>query len=185
MTISASGILLFLLALLLGLNLPDLDQQLPFLTHRSIITHGLLIPLGLAWAVNKEKVVSTRLLSMGFNIAIVIHLVFDLFPRAWTGFALIHILFWGRSSALFSWLWISISSIVCLYMTFILLRILADTLLISGSLLFGLIFYASRETIFLAPLVALLIAICLTLFLPADSRQLWHSLLTYKPTNKN
>lgn len=165
-----ANIALLLLALLLGLNLPDFDQQLSFLTHRSIITHGFLIPLGIFLAVQKEESASSRFLAIGFSLATAVHLCFDLFPRAWTGFALIHIPFWGRSGALFSWLWISVSIIICLYLVFILIKTLADTLLTLGSLLLGFIFYASTQSGFLAALFALLVAIGITLLLPANGR---------------
>jgi hypothetical protein len=99
----AANIFLLLLALLLGLNLPDLDHQLPFLVHRSILTHGCLAPLGLFLIAYRDKSNPLRFFSMGFSLAAVIHLCFDLFPRAWAGFALIHIPFWGRTDWLFSW----------------------------------------------------------------------------------
>jgi hypothetical protein len=103
MTVHLAGVILLLLALLLGLRLPDLDQQLQFLVHRSILTHGFLVPLGVFLLIYRDKTASPRFLSMGFSLAAVTHLCFDLFPRAWIGFALIHIPFRGRSSAVSSY----------------------------------------------------------------------------------
>ena len=177
MTVPIAGIILLLLALLLGLNLPDLDHQVSFLVHRSILTHGFLVPLGLFLAVHKEKMTSARFFSMGFSLAAVTHLCFDLFPRAWKGFALISIPFWGRSSALFSWLWISLSIIVCLYLTFVLIQTLVDIVLVLGSLGLAFIYYASSQPIFWPALITLLVTVGITLVLPVNSRELVRSLV--------
>lgn len=177
MTASVADIILLLLALSLGLNLPDLDQQIPFLIHRSIITHGFLIPAAVFWAVHKDKKASSRFLSMGFNLAVATHLCFDLFPQAWRGFALIHIPIWGRSSALFSWLWISLSVIVCLYLTFILIRTFMDALLVLASLGVAFTFYASSQPTVGPPLLALLIAAVIVLILPANSWEMLRHLM--------
>ena len=180
MTVSISGIILLLLALLLGLNLPDLDHQVSFLVHRSIITHGFLVPLGVFLAVYREKMASPRFLSMGFSLAAVTHLCFDLFPRAWVGFALIHIPLWGRSNAIFSWLWISLSIIICLYLTFVLIQTLVDILLALGSLGVAFIFYASTQPDFWPALITLLITVGITLALPVNSREVLRSIVVRK-----
>jgi hypothetical protein len=57
MSVPVAGVILLLLALLLGLNLPDLDQQLQFLVHRSILTHGFLLPLGVFLLVYRDKTI--------------------------------------------------------------------------------------------------------------------------------
>ena len=172
MTTTITGIVLLLLALLLGLNLPDFDQQVSFLVHRSIVTHGFLFPLAVFLIVSQEKARLSRLFSMGFSLASVIHLCFDLFPRAWIGFALIHIPFWGRTSPLFSWLWISLSLIICLYLAFILIKTLFDLLSAFGSLALAFTFYAASQLVFWPALIALLIAIGITLALPGNCREI-------------
>lgn len=180
-TIPIAGIVLLALALLLGLNLPDLDHQVSFLRHRSIITHGFLVPLVVFLAVYKERATTPRFLSMGFSLAAVTHLCFDLFPRAWAGFALIHIPLWGRSSALFSWLWISVSIIICLYLTFVLIRTLLDIVLALVSLALAFTFYASTEAVFWPALVTLVVAVGITLALPANSRLVLRRLVMRRP----
>ena len=180
MKISIAGIILLLLALLLGLNLPDLDHQVQFLVHRSIITHGFLVPLGVFLIVYKEKMASPRFLSMGFSLAAVTHLCFDLFPRAWIGFALIHIPFWGRSSPIFSWAWMSLSIIICLYLTFMLIQTLLDILVALGSLGLAFSFYASSQAIFWPALITLLVTVGITLALPANSREILRKVITRK-----
>ena len=180
MKVLITGIILLLLALLLGLNLPDLDHQVQFLVHRSILTHGFLVPLGLFLVVYKEKTASPRFLSMGFSLAAVTHLCFDLFPRAWIGFALIHIPFWGRSRSVFSWVWISLSIIICLYLTFVLIQTLIDILVALGSLGVAFSFYASTQPIFWPALLTLLVMVGITLALPANSREILHKVVSRK-----
>lgn len=177
-----TGVVLLLLALLLGLNLPDLDHQTQFLVHRSLITHGFLVPLGVFLLIYKDKTASPRFLSMGFSLASAIHLCFDLFPRAWVGFALIHIPFWGRSSPLFSWVWLSVSLILCLYLTFVLIKTLLDIAMTAGSLGLAFSFYASTQPIFWPALLTLLLAVGVTLVLPANSREILLNLVARKQT---
>jgi hypothetical protein len=184
MTVHLAGVILLLLALLLGLRLPDLDQQLQFLVHRSILTHGFLLPLGVFLLVYRDKTASPRFLSMGFSLAAVTHLCFDLFPRAWIGFALIHIPFWGRSSPLFSWLWLGASIIICLYLAFVLLKTLWDIVMAVASLGLGFAFYAAGQPVFWPALLTLLLAVGLTLLLPASSREILLKLVGRKQTGQ-
>jgi hypothetical protein len=177
MKTSITGLVLLLVALFLGLNLPDLDHHFKFLVHRSLLTHGFLVPLGLFLAVYREKMSSSRFFSMGFCLASVTHLCFDLFPRAWAGFALIHIPWWGRTSALFSWLWISLSILVCLYLTFVLIKTLLDLLLAVGSLGLAFSFYASTQLNIWPALATLVVAVTIALLLPVNSRELLHKMV--------
>lgn len=180
---SLTGIILLLLALLLGLNLPDLDHQIQFLVHRSMITHGFLIPLGVFLLVYKDKTASPRFLSMGFSLAAVTHLCFDLFPRAWVGFALIHVPFWGRSTPIFSWIWLSVSIVICLYLTFVLIKTLLDIVMALGSLGLAFSFYASTQPVFWPAFTTLLLAVGLTLVLPASCREILLSVVSRKQTS--
>ena len=100
-------------SLLAGLEFPDTDFILIFiLDHRSIITHGILIPFFLYRYLTKEgkqdfinKYLSKILTSnkiknefldyayIGFLIGIAIHLCADLFPKAYIGYAMIKLPF--------------------------------------------------------------------------------------------
>ena len=70
---------LTLVSLLAGLALgewfPDLDQRFHFLTHRSILTHGLFIPLLLYSMGAGLKATPLRLFVLGFSVGVAIHLV--------------------------------------------------------------------------------------------------------------
>ena len=111
-----------LLALLTGVSLsywfPDFDQDTTALVHRSIVTHGLLVPLILYVALgSRRSPAPARLFVAGAALAVAVHLSFDLFPRGWTGFALIHLPAYGWTPPLVSWGWIAISIIVCFYIS--------------------------------------------------------------------
>lgn len=183
MTASISSLILLFLALLLGLNLPDLDHQVSFLVHRSIVTHGFIVPLLVFFTVYHEKVVSSRFFSIGFSLASVIHLCFDLFPKAWIGFALIHIPLWGRTGALFSWLWMGLSIIICLYFALVLIKSLIDLIVALGSLGLAFSFYAASQTLFLPALIALLVATGIVLALPGNCREIIRGVAPWRKIN--
>ncbi len=152
---------LTLISLVAGLALgewfPDIDQRFDFLTHRSILTHGLFVPLLLYSMGSGLKATPLRLFVSGFSLGVAIHLGFDLFPRAWQGYALIHSPILGRTHPIFSWVWIAVNMICCLYLSMRLVRNgIEGTALLLGTL--GLFAYTSTdETTFWGPLISLLI----------------------------
>lgn len=79
---------LFLLGLLIGVWLPDIDLAIPYLPHRSALTHSVLPGLALLW-------LNQRPLAAGLLAGIAIHLAADLFPHHWRGGALIYVPFAG------------------------------------------------------------------------------------------
>ena len=91
------------IAVYIGLRLPDVDQRVGFLLHRSIITHGPLLPmLALAFALNDNPVL--RRTGMGVSAGLGVHFAFDLFPQAWHGYALISLPVYGWTPPVFSWI---------------------------------------------------------------------------------
>ena len=84
-------IVALILSAYIGSRFPDIDQHTDLLTHRSILTHGLLAPLVLFLVAFRMKQDRVRDFVLIFVAAIAIHLCFDLFPKAWYGYALIHI----------------------------------------------------------------------------------------------
>lgn len=124
------GFLLFVIGAAIGLRFADCDLWLrwyPLLWHRSLLTHGLLVPLLLFLAFKPKgretkEHLPARLFAMGFCLASAVHLAFDLFPRTWSGPALIHLPFVGWSNPAFSQAWIVISLLVCLFLACRLLR---------------------------------------------------------------
>ena len=100
-------------AFVLGLVAPDVDQRLPFLTHRSLLTHGPWFAVLATWLAQKARSRSAvQLIDGSFVIGLALHLAFDLFPKAWMGFALVHIPFWGRLPAAASVCWLIMSLVV-------------------------------------------------------------------------
>jgi hypothetical protein len=139
-----------LFGLALGLHFPDIDNRLQLsglLVHRSILTHGFLLSLLLFWFIRNQRdsKPKLRLFIIGLSLAFAVHLCFDFFPKAWIGFALIHIPFYGRTSGLFSQLWILLSLGVCLYLAFVLVRRVIELLLSIGSLIFSFFVSVAEE----------------------------------------
>ncbi len=99
-----------------GFRFPDFDQRADFLTHRSIVTHGLLVPLLLYFMLgSRRSPAPARLFVAGAALAVAVHLSFDLFPRAWWRHALIHLPAYGWTSPFLSWSWIAVSIVVCFF----------------------------------------------------------------------
>ena len=125
-------------SLLAGLEFPDFDLLLLFfLGHRSILTHGIIVPFFLYKFLTMEsyskfsnkifgrffsnKNISKEVLDyvyIGFLIGIAIHLCADLFPKAWIGFALIKFPPWIPMGAPFSIVWMLLNMFFALKIAF-------------------------------------------------------------------
>ena len=77
------ALLSLLIGLALGERFPDVDQHTGLLVHRSVFTHGPLLPLLLFLLTSGiKRPVPIRLFALGFSVAVAVHLCFDLFPKA-------------------------------------------------------------------------------------------------------
>ena len=142
-----------------GIRLPDIDQKTSLLLHRSIITHGPLIPLILFGLALRLRFPPVRLFAMGVSLAFAVHHAFDLFPKGWSAYALISIPFVGWTPATFSWIWIAFSILAGTYLAAQLARGGVDSgLYLLGA---GYIFVLAlpKEDKLLGPAVSLIIAV--------------------------
>ena len=99
----------------LGLKFPDVDQRTDLLVHRSIVTHGPLIPLVLFLVLRNVRRPPIRLFPMYVCLGFVVHMGFDLFPAGWSGHALISIPVYGWLPGWVSILWLAGSVLLCAY----------------------------------------------------------------------
>ena len=99
----------------IGLKFPDVDQRIDLLLHRSIVTHGPLIPLVLFLILRKVRHPSFRLFPMYVCLGFVVHMGFDLFPSGWSGYSLISIPVYGWLPGWVSILWLAGSTLLCAY----------------------------------------------------------------------
>jgi hypothetical protein len=97
-----AGLAILPLAAYIGLKLPDIDQHVGFLLHRSIITHGPLFPL-VAFLVAQVDNPLPRRFALGTNCGLAVHFAFDLFPKAWQGYALVSVPVYGWMPPVISW----------------------------------------------------------------------------------
>ena len=88
------SLIALVVAAYIGLKLPDIDQQVGFLLHRSIVTHGPLFPL-LAYIFATTEHPVPRRFALGANGGLAVHFEFDLFPKAWQGYALVSVPVYG------------------------------------------------------------------------------------------
>jgi hypothetical protein len=138
-------------ALYIGLKLPDVDQRVGFLLHRSIVTHGPLLPL-LAFVLAQGDNPVPRKAAMGIGIGFAVHMAFDLFPRAWQGYALISLPVYGRTPAVFSWIWTSAMMLVSMSIAVKLIRNGWDAIVLLTALAATFAFAASGERALWFPL---------------------------------
>ena len=123
-----AALILFVIGSFIGLKFPDFDQTFrwyPVLLHRSILTHSFLAPLLFTCSVGalrKAASAPVRWFAMGLCGATAVHLCFDLFVRAWRGYALLHLPFFGWTTPFLSQVCFVVSAFVCLILAFRLLR---------------------------------------------------------------
>ena len=159
--------LLGLVALLGGLAIgnwfPDIDQKTGLLLHRSIVTHGPLVPIIVYAIASGTRSIQLRLFAMGLTLGVAIHLSFDLFPNAWSGFALISLPSYGWTAPWFSWTWIAVSTVACTHLAVRLVRSGFDGSLFMLSLIFAFGYIAVGEDALWRPVVALTVATVISL----------------------
>ncbi len=110
------GLIGIVLGIAAGLMFPDVDESIALVEHRSILTHGPLVPLVFFIAASRRDSVPVRWLAVGVCLGVAAHLGFHLFPEAWSGHALISVYGYGRTPMAFSWAWIAFSMTACVYM---------------------------------------------------------------------
>ena len=98
----------------LGSWFPDVDLKIRFLRHRSIVTHGFILPALMLLAVGAARNERMDWFIAGFATGVAAHLAFDLFPESWRGYAMISAPIFGSLSRRASKAWIALSAFVCL-----------------------------------------------------------------------
>ena len=157
------GLVAPLAGLAVGNWFPDIDQKTGLLLHRSIVTHGPLVPFIIFAAASGSRSIRLRWFALGVTLGVAIHLSFDLFPHGWSGFALISIPTYGWTAPWFSWIWIAVSTVACAYMAVRLVRGAVGASLFLLSLIFAFGFIAVGEDSFWRPIVALTVATVISL----------------------
>ena len=159
------GLLALIAGLAVGDWFPDIDQKTGLLLHRSIVTHGPLVPLIVFAAASGSRSIQIRWFALGLTLGVAIHLAFDLFPSSWSGFALISVPSYGWTASWFSWSWIAVSTVACTYLALRLVRGVLDGSLFLLSLIFAFGYIAASEDALWRPVVALTVAIAVSLTL--------------------
>jgi len=145
------GLIGLVAGLVFGNDIPDFDQKTELLLHRSIVTHGPLIPFVLFVIASGIRAVPLRWFALGLALSFAIHLSFDLFPKGWSGFALISIPTYG-------WTWIASSIFACTYMALKLVRSVLDGGVFVLSLAGAFAYISMGEDSLWRPASALIIA---------------------------
>lgn len=78
-----------IIGMILGSSFPDIDLKISLISHRSIFTHSPLASGLMYHFAKKNNSVELLYFTIGFSLAVALHLIFDFFPKAWIGSALI------------------------------------------------------------------------------------------------
>ena len=182
---------LFVIGSFIGLKLPDFDQSFqwyPLLVHRSILTHSFLVPLVFTIALGAfRNAASTavRWFTVGLCAATAVHLCFDLFVRAWTGYARVHLPFIGWTTPLLSQICLVVSAFVCLLLACRLLRNASELYLLLGGLVVSYGTCAARQPFLsFGALVSLVVIGFLALVLARSSYRTEPDILVRKYLDK-
>lgn len=163
----ASWLIFCCLGAYLGTRLADIDFKIPGLVHRSIVTHGFLLPLALFVVASRYK---HQLWLVGFTCGFLptsaAHLCFDLWPRGWQGGAYIYAPFVGRLPLVMTWLWIAVSILCCLYLAGRFMSTALELVLSVGSLVYASIHHAHEGLLY--PLLTIGVAIAAVLLFPGQ-----------------
>ena len=159
------GLITLIAGLLVGNEFPDIDQKTDLLLHRSIVTHGPLVPLIVFVIASGIRVIPFRWFALGLTLSVAIHLSFDLFPKDWSGFALISVPAYGWTAQWFSWTWIAGSTLTCTYLAVRLVRGALDSGVFLVSLIVGFGYISMSEDSVWRPALTVLIAMAITMAL--------------------
>ena len=110
----ALNILCYIAGAWMGSWFPDTDLRIRFLRHRSLATHGFLIPLLLLGFVGATRMERVGWFAAGFCTGVAVHLAFDMFPREWRGYAFVTAPVVGVLSRGMSLIWLLGSIAVCM-----------------------------------------------------------------------
>ncbi len=91
-------------ACIAGTTLPDIDHPLPFVPHRSGLTHGVL-PVAVALARRRWWPIAA-----GLGIGVGLHLAADCFPNAMRGYAMVRLPFAGSIGREASYAWLAVNA---------------------------------------------------------------------------
>lgn len=160
------ALLALLAGVLIGLWFPDVDRVFPFLRHRSLLTHGLIVPLVLFLAVRFDDTWRRRAV-IGFCLAIAVHLVFDLYPRRWSGYALLYYPVVPASIGLTEAIvWLLLGVAGSLYLALRLLNTSREANVAAVLTLGAFLLVSRSEQSFWPPLLTLLLAFAVVSCLP-------------------
>lgn len=98
----------------LGGWFPDIDLKIRYIRHRSILTHGFIMPALMLLVVGAARNERVDWFIAGFATGVAAHLAFDLFPESWRGYAMISAPIYGSLSRRASKAWIALSAFACL-----------------------------------------------------------------------
>ena len=153
----------------IGLKFPDIDlKMMKFgIKHRNILTHSFFLPF-ILFILNIQKILGiyymlefyiTGIIIRAFSIGIILHILYDLFPKKFIGTALIQIPFleksFGKKMTIF---WFILSSIILMIISLYFRITKLEIIIILICIILTLIFKRKEEKgFFLVAIIFILI----------------------------
>ena len=101
---------------------PDIDLMITIpgiIVHRSAITHSFLIVFVFMLLSARFGTIVFRIVTLCAAIGLAEHLLLDMFPNKWHGYALIHVPFYGRTNGVLSFIWLAFNVFIAFRCVFI------------------------------------------------------------------
>jgi uncharacterized membrane protein YhaH (DUF805 family) len=154
----------------IGLKLPDVDQSIGFLLHRSIITHGPLAPLlAFAFALSANPI--PRKFGMGVCSGFAVHMAFDLFPLSWQGYALVSLPGYGWTPPVVSWILLAGTMLICMGLAVKLIRDIGDSVILLVALVATFVIAAGNESSLWLPLATIVVSLVIAYWMIKPTRE--------------
>lgn len=133
----------------LGINFPDIDHKIKFLGHRSFLTHSPIVTFVIYYFARQKNMKELNYILIGFSFAIAVHLIFDFFPKAWTGGSIIK----PFGGVLFSKFYILCSVVISVLFSLRVAKSLETYIIMSLIGIIGIFIYSKKERTLVRPII--------------------------------
>lgn len=141
----------------LGINFPDIDHKIKFLGHRSFFTHSPIITYILYYLGKINGLNDFNYILIGFSFAVGIHLIFDLFPKKWTGGSIIK----PFGGIMFSKIYIFLGALLSFLFSARVAKDMNEYLLLSLMGLSAIFIYSKKERTLVRPFFSYIVIVFL------------------------
>lgn len=153
LNLNYTGVILLIFGFISGIKFPDIDIKMKFISHRSILTHSPFLSILMYLISRKIGTSDFNYFLSAFSLSEGIHLIYDFFPKAWIGTALIKIPPKSGFGAKTSKYFIFLSIVILMFIGINLMETLSQLKLSMILSIIILIIFHKKEGEFIKPLI--------------------------------